>query len=919
MSTVLEKYYDPSYEPSKAEIEEYGKWLGMDLPADDDLLFLAREGLKAPLPEGWKACKSEKGELYYFNFKSGKSIWDHPMDDHYKDTLTEQKRRKASGEPYGVEHHTPVTAPAAKEASPSPSATSDGTSSEKQTSEVRADSQPAPAEDNSPELVRETKRPRPSSGKRQKAKAVAEAAEVTVVFKEADIPEPVVEQKSVPVTGSKLAALKTLKTKKELPRDMMPSANDAPSPLTTLTPAEHNKPAPMSIDNDTAKVATNLKRRSAASTTASSRVVSFADDQRVEEEIQEATRQADEKIAAAKKKLLEETNAEIATYEQKQLDRAEVEKKKLRQSILEQVEKFEKENAAQIQQRKAQLQTEHNSAIKAAQNSHAASISTTKSSFETELKSLQEEHQVKLEEMRSKSSNDLSKAVQSAQSGFQGTVQAAWSDCLSLLETDMARMVQEHSDLLSRKALSDCATASAAITAQGEEEMSRLRESHSQQLDALRAKQAMELDEATKSNEGALAKLHAELADLETKKQSETARIDMEIEVATKAAAMSIAAAQRVEVAKVEPVAVTPAPVTMAPLSPQMLDVVEVVVPTTKHHQDPFNNPSPSSSTSPSSSHQPNTASPLSAGEVRIAIEDALRSIFASGAAPPPPLQQQQQREPTYSRPIVDQRATTVDLNSTLPVCFEDQRRMLDAERGRLVQARQVVDAQQEDIIERQRNLKDAKKQWKSDVIKAKGQGVRGDSEKGQLLRNVHKALERQEAVLRHDENVHQQSETWLQTKADRLQNIEQQLHSIQRHTDLDVSVASETSAMINDFFHTESLGSLTHTRRTASSLNPSAFTTAPSSGSGDPQSEVAKALRRIEKRLDKFAKATAAPLDTVPATRRPPLGELPVQLNMLMPNPSSSSQPLTKHTRKRSSSASKRVGFAPLAPTSYI
>jgi hypothetical protein len=84
MSVVLENHYDPSYEPSNSEIEEYGKWLGMEFPKHQALLWIAREGLKAALPDSWKACKSEKGELYYFNFRSGQSMWDHPMDSHFK-------------------------------------------------------------------------------------------------------------------------------------------------------------------------------------------------------------------------------------------------------------------------------------------------------------------------------------------------------------------------------------------------------------------------------------------------------------------------------------------------------------------------------------------------------------------------------------------------------------------------------------------------------------------------------------------------------------------------------------------------------------------------------------------------------------------------------------------------------------------
>lgn len=92
---VLEEEVDPSYEPTDNEIEEYARWLGFDMDNDQDLLYLAREGLKAPLPPNWKPCKTtDTGEIYYFNFVSGESTWDHPCDDYYKKRYEEAKKKK---------------------------------------------------------------------------------------------------------------------------------------------------------------------------------------------------------------------------------------------------------------------------------------------------------------------------------------------------------------------------------------------------------------------------------------------------------------------------------------------------------------------------------------------------------------------------------------------------------------------------------------------------------------------------------------------------------------------------------------------------------------------------------------------------------------------------------------------------------
>ena len=56
----LEEELDENYEPTVDEIEEYAKYLGMDLQNDRNLFYIAKEGLKAPLPGPWKPCKDPK-------------------------------------------------------------------------------------------------------------------------------------------------------------------------------------------------------------------------------------------------------------------------------------------------------------------------------------------------------------------------------------------------------------------------------------------------------------------------------------------------------------------------------------------------------------------------------------------------------------------------------------------------------------------------------------------------------------------------------------------------------------------------------------------------------------------------------------------------------------------------------------------
>ncbi|KAG7385501.1 hypothetical protein PHYPSEUDO_001451 [Phytophthora pseudosyringae] len=66
-SIVLEEEIDPNYEPTEKE---------------------------APLPENWKPCKTtDTEEIYYFNFASGQSTWDHPCDEFYRNLYEEHKKK----------------------------------------------------------------------------------------------------------------------------------------------------------------------------------------------------------------------------------------------------------------------------------------------------------------------------------------------------------------------------------------------------------------------------------------------------------------------------------------------------------------------------------------------------------------------------------------------------------------------------------------------------------------------------------------------------------------------------------------------------------------------------------------------------------------------------------------------------------
>ena len=96
-SVVLADLLDKDYAPSEEEVLEYAEQLGMNLAQDMELLWIARKGLRAPLPEGWKPCGSPEGEVYFFNFNTGESVWDRPGDARWRALYVECKAKKEEG------------------------------------------------------------------------------------------------------------------------------------------------------------------------------------------------------------------------------------------------------------------------------------------------------------------------------------------------------------------------------------------------------------------------------------------------------------------------------------------------------------------------------------------------------------------------------------------------------------------------------------------------------------------------------------------------------------------------------------------------------------------------------------------------------------------------------------------------------
>ncbi|KAM6432122.1 centrosomal protein of 164 kDa isoform 3-T3 [Liasis olivaceus] len=90
---ILEEDYDETYIPSEQEIQEFARVVGIDPENEPELMWLAREGIVAPLPAEWKPCQDITGDIYYFNFANGQSTWDHPCDERYRQLVIQEREK----------------------------------------------------------------------------------------------------------------------------------------------------------------------------------------------------------------------------------------------------------------------------------------------------------------------------------------------------------------------------------------------------------------------------------------------------------------------------------------------------------------------------------------------------------------------------------------------------------------------------------------------------------------------------------------------------------------------------------------------------------------------------------------------------------------------------------------------------------
>lgn len=67
------------------------------MPEEEDLMWIAEEGICAELPDGWGTEESaEDGEVVYVNLKTGERTFVHPCDDYYKQLVMQERKKRGN-------------------------------------------------------------------------------------------------------------------------------------------------------------------------------------------------------------------------------------------------------------------------------------------------------------------------------------------------------------------------------------------------------------------------------------------------------------------------------------------------------------------------------------------------------------------------------------------------------------------------------------------------------------------------------------------------------------------------------------------------------------------------------------------------------------------------------------------------------
>lgn len=69
------------------------EYLGIRVLSEQNMIWIAADALKAPLPVNWSVQKDELGRTFFYNQFTGQSRWEHPLDPHFRKLRDKYRQR----------------------------------------------------------------------------------------------------------------------------------------------------------------------------------------------------------------------------------------------------------------------------------------------------------------------------------------------------------------------------------------------------------------------------------------------------------------------------------------------------------------------------------------------------------------------------------------------------------------------------------------------------------------------------------------------------------------------------------------------------------------------------------------------------------------------------------------------------------
>ncbi|XP_067130511.1 putative leucine-rich repeat-containing protein DDB_G0290503 isoform X2 [Centruroides vittatus] len=97
---ILKEVTETVTDISDEDVTIYAQQLGIDVLNEKHLFWIARKGLETPLPKPWCPVEDEKGRIYYYNYETDNSSWEHPADSYFREIVKQERERQASNKQF---------------------------------------------------------------------------------------------------------------------------------------------------------------------------------------------------------------------------------------------------------------------------------------------------------------------------------------------------------------------------------------------------------------------------------------------------------------------------------------------------------------------------------------------------------------------------------------------------------------------------------------------------------------------------------------------------------------------------------------------------------------------------------------------------------------------------------------------------